>query len=247
MTIPMHESTTPETLGRGGVRAGVLGVGVAPVLFVLPEEDTETPSASACDPLVQPTLSHSLAFGITDVLDLEAGVFYGSFSNGWRAGLKYQWLGRTRWFSADRNTWSSSIALRYLRLYTSGQSWNPTLSEASTNPMHGHGTCLQIAMPIGYRVASWLSLDLAPKYVGGSLAATYRDYPCDGRTTRTRRRYAGYGGSAGLTLHPHGERSGFEFRLEAYAMNLPLENTCARTWCPGGNISLALPFRIGGR
>jgi len=247
--IPMHESATPETLGRGGVRLGLLGIGIAPTMFVTPEEDEAAEYRHYPDHTKEGTctISHALAVGLGDRLDGEIGFYYGFNSYGWGTGLKYQWLGSSRIFSPDRGTFSSSIALRFLHLCSGQRVWEPGYGEDVEDIFHGRGTSFQVSLPTGYRLASWFTVYLAPKVVWGGLQASFRDYPEAGCTTQVQKDYAGYGGSVGVGIHPHGERGGFELRFELYRMNLPLMTDGVRGMFGGGVLTMALPLRVGGR
>ncbi|MFC1627886.1 hypothetical protein ACFL3H_02085 [Gemmatimonadota bacterium] len=240
VAIPMHEIERSETLGGGVMRIQAVGIGETPFLDVEPEEYTEEDLTGSVGSKAG-AITHSLTLGLADNLDLELEYSHSAQSNGFRGGLKYQWLGEHHYFDKIQDTLSSSIAVRFLSV--SGGAWNSDTDRTVPDPWYVTNSTsvasFQISIPTGYRLSPWLSCFFGPRMATGSLKLDYRHDAQPGVNLMVKRNYTGFGYFYGLAIHPAGEKAGIELLVEGYRMQLPLDNRDEHGWYQGMHVGLA--------
>lgn len=237
VAVPMHELSTPETLGPLGFRLALV-TGSAPA-FVTPSATTNLTTRGETVPLA----GYHLDVGITQNLQANVEVLGSGVNIGTAFALKYQFMG-ANYFAAKAGNIASALTLR---------AWNSAspsfkISDVATTPTYSYGDLVakgyDITFSYGKRFWDPFAAYIGIKAVSGDIEAKYKNAENGPIISTEARNISGAGIVAGLNLGAKSENIGFDLNLEGEAINLPSTFNNDKTWFTSFMLLLGVPFRF---
>lgn len=238
ISVPMHELSTPETLGPWGFRFAFF-TGSAPS-FVTPSATT-IPTQTA---YTMPIAGYHFGIGLTNSLQLNGEVFGGGVgSAGSSVALKYQFNG-ANYFAAKAGNFSTALTLRYwnsdaLSFNMSKVTTSATYPYADLNAK-GYDATFSVGKRFWDSIAGYVGL----KAVSGNLEAKYKNTETGSPVSTDSRVLTGGGAVIGLNTGFKGDKIGIDFTMEAELMSLPATTSSEKTTYSSFMVMGGIPFRF---
>ncbi|OQW50381.1 MAG: hypothetical protein A4S09_00890 [Proteobacteria bacterium SG_bin7] len=237
VAVPMHELSTPETLGPWAFRLGVIS-GSAPA-FVTPSATSNSSQTAYSVPIA----GYHLGIGLPSNFQLNVEALGSGTSVGTSVAVKYQFHG-VNYFSSKPGNSSSAITLRYWSSLALDFKVTDVTSSASYSFGDLNANGYDITLSYGKRFWDFIAAYVGLKGASGNLEAKYKNTEAGTVVATDKRSISGGGAIVGLNLGSRSDHVGFDFNIEAELMNLPATLSNENVWYSSFMVMLGIPFRF---